>query len=130
MADIFGYNEQFTVLPGVWFLAGELTVDSDGYTVTSSLPKGIAGLTHNGAGDFTLVLTDAWFDLLQATINTENSGGEIRLVQRKSNTIGDTNTAAGSQGVRFLTVTDAGTATDLPSGGKICYLLVLKNSSA
>lgn len=130
MADIFGYQQQFTALPGVWFLAGEVTVGSDGYTVSGSLPVGIAGLTHNGTGDYTLVLTDAWFDLLQANINTEDAGGEIRLVQRKSNTVGDTNTAAGSQGVRFLTVTDAGSATNLPSGGKVCFLLVLKNSSA
>lgn len=130
MADIFGYNEQFTLVPGVWLLAGELTVASDGYTVSGSLPKGIASLTHNATGDFTLVLTDAWFDLLHASINTKNSGGEIRLVQPKSDTVGDTGTAAGSQGIRFLTVTDAGTATDLPSGGKISFLLVLKNSSA
>ncbi len=129
MADIFGYNEQFTVQPGVWFLAGDLTISADGYTVSSSLPRGVAGLTHNGTGDFTLVLTDCWFDLLHACINTKNSGGEIRLVQLKSDTVGDSAVAAGSQGIRFLTVTDAGSSTDMPSGGIISFCLVLQNTS-
>lgn len=131
MANMHGYNQLFSTEPETWFVSGEVQVDADGYTVTTSpLPRGIVGLTHNGTGDYTLLLSECWFDLLHASIATKNDGGEIRLVQQTEDNVGASGTVDGEQGVSFLTVTDAGTPTNLPDDGIISFCLILKRSSA
>ena len=129
-----GYNQLFTPNADTVFVDGYIQVGSDGYTVsTDPLPREIDSLTHNGTGDYTLVLKQCWYDLLFVAVTPELSTGSspaILFTQVVSNNVGTAGTVDGEQGVRFKLINTSGSAANLPASGGFTFLLVLKRTGA
>lgn len=127
MANLFGYNQLFSVNPELWVSQGKITVAADGYTVASSnLPASlVSGLTHNGTGDYTLVLSQCW-PAGVASISSEKATG-FGYVQLVSDNIGTG--AAGTQGFRFSVLDAAGSPANLASGDRLAIVLTLQRTT-
>jgi hypothetical protein len=107
--------------PGIVILEGRLDIGAAGAVQSTSRKPGLT-VVRNGAGDYTLTLSDGvaprgivgLFQLLVAS-------GSAALYARM--------TARTSSSLRILCEDAAGADTDPPSGSEIHYIMVVGNSS-
>jgi len=93
-------------------------------TLVSGSSYGAASITRNGAGDYSLVLSDQYNSLKFFEGIVQSSSAQDLVIQMHSETVN-----AVSRTIRFLTLT-AATPTD-PASGKVLVLKVeVKNTSA
>lgn len=85
---------------------------------------GIASVTRNDAGDFTITLDDAWSKLMAVSPIFENTTEEDIRVQ-----IDDFDLSASSKTINLYTLTDA-TATDPADGTKLYIAFHLRNGDS
>lgn len=93
-------------------------------TMDSTQSKGITSITRNSAGDYTVVMQDNYYRLLDFSVNQQNATGipNAPVVGLKANSV-----TSGS----FEFVTSVGGVATDPSSGNTLYIRVaLSNSSA
>lgn len=114
---------------GVVDLFVSVAIGSSGApTLDTTNSKGIASITRNGTGDYTVTLQDSVNRLLQATCVFDTTGASgavpaapIMAVKAQSVTSAKT--------VRLLFADVAGAAADPAEGEVVLVHLILKNSS-
>lgn len=98
-------------------------------TLDTTNSKGIKSITRNSAGQYTLVLQDAWSRYLGMEARFIQSSTGIPaspIVGLKSQSVA----TAGGGSIVFVCSTGAGAATDPGNGEELELVLFLKNSSA
>lgn len=136
MANAYGYPVLQTDLAGLWETGGQVTI-SDGYGSPSftSVPSGIVrSVKRNSTGNYSIVLQEAWFALINVDIKSAISTATYIGCQIRSSTVGNkavlpVQAGGVGQQVTFQFNT-SGTPTELPSGSSFLFLLTLKQSSA
>lgn len=128
MANPYGYQFSYSFVPGLWQVFMKVNIGATGaptLVTANGASKGVASITRNGAGDYSIVLNEAWKSLLmvEAVFDAGASAPASPTVSIKSNAVSSTKT------LRIL-CTAAGVATD-PASGEVMYLkITLKQSSA
>jgi hypothetical protein len=120
------YTRQFTAanIPGVTHVFSQITFGGGGAGTINTGGSYITAITHNGTGDYTLTLADAWNALLggSAVFNAGSSAPAAPIMSVKTNSVA-------SKSLRVLFLDYAGSVAD-PASGEILYLdIKLKNSS-
>lgn len=104
-------------------IAGHATIGATGApTLVAADSKGIASITRNSAGDYTVVLQDTFPRFLGGTITQYGSTSQDLTFHIKSHTVGTT------KQFNFVCKT-ANTATDPTSGTELYWEIRVKNSS-
>lgn len=141
MANNFGYPVVQTDRPGIWMADGYVSISNDGYGTPNytTVPSGIVrSVTHVSTGTYSIILQDAWFALVDASIQTiipAGSSPAVLVSQIQSFTVGNSAVlpvSAGGvgQSVIFEVSNLSGVATNLPVTGGFLFKLILKQSSA
>lgn len=94
-------------------------------TLTSNQNKGIASITRNSAGNYTIVLQDSYTRLLSADMVSLNAS----IAAAPDLTILDDNSADLSSPNIVIQTSAAGVATDPASGEVLLIHMQMKNSS-
>lgn len=92
-------------------------------TLVAADSKGVASITRNSAGQYTLVLQDQYNKLMQAQVSIQSATAQDLHAQQVSETV-----ASSTKNVVFRTLA-VGVATDPSSGSVLRIRLDLKNSS-
>ena len=115
--NCYSFSKGFTVL------SAKITIGATGApTLVAASSKGIASIARNGAGDYTLTLSDTYNEFLGMNFTLIDPGAEDLTFQV------DTEDVDGAKTIDFYTNT-AGTPTDPAEGDTIRVLVFLKNSS-
>lgn len=122
------YLNQFSgaLEPGRVQLFAEVAIGATGApTLTAAKSRGIASITRNSAGVYTVVLQDVYNRMFHARVTFKVSGGlpAAPVVGIDSETVASTKT------LKFVCST-GGVATDPASGETMLIKIDLKNSSA
>jgi hypothetical protein len=96
-------------------------------TISAANSKGVASITRNSAGNYTIVLQDTYVKLMSISAKGQNSTGISASPDMGVKTISVTSLTSPSVNVVFST---GGVATDPASGDTLYFEIVLSNSTA
>lgn len=128
MANQYFNQFHYSPIPMLTSIFAKVTIGASGaptLVTTGGLSKAVASISRNGAGDYTLTLTDTYpyFVGIRCVFNGGATGPAAPVVSVRSETVSTTKT------VRFL-CQNGGINTD-PASGEVMFLeFVLKNSSS
>lgn len=128
MANRLFYQFRLSLEKSIVDLFGKVTIGASGApTLVTASSKGIASITKNSTGRYTIVLQDSYYGLLNGQIIIVNSTApaapNVRIVSEAV-----ANAASKAIVIQF-SIAD-GTATDPGSGEAFLMSFQLKNSSA
>lgn len=137
MADQFGYAVLKSDRASIWLSDGYVSI-SDGYgtPVFDTVPSGIVkSVVRNDVGNYSIILQQAWYALVSASVQTVVPAGTLLVAQVESFTVGDTSVqpiSAGGVGqqITFQVADAAGSAAELPEDSGFLFSLRLKQTSA
>jgi len=136
MANQFGYVRMNTDRASIWLSDGYVSI-SDGYgtPVFDTVPSGIVkSVVKNSTGNYSIILQQAWYALVGASVQTVVPAGTLLVAQVTSFTVGNAAVqpiSAGGVGqqITFQVADAAGSAAELPEGSGFLFSLRLKQSS-
>lgn len=125
MANAYMYQFRFSPVPAVSELFAKITIGATGApTLSAANSKGIASITRNAAGKYTIVLNDSWNKFLNLkACFLSSSGAAAPDVCVFSEAV--------SASKSLIILCQAGGVNTDPANGEVMYLqIVLKNTSA
>lgn len=136
MADQFGYVRINTDRASIWLSDGYVSI-SDGYgtPVFDTVPSGIVkSVVRNSTGNYSIILQQAWYALVGATVQTVVPAGTLLIAQVEAFTVGNTavqpiSAGGAGQSITFQVYDAAGAAAELPIHSGFLFSLRLKQSS-
>jgi hypothetical protein len=108
---------------------GQFSVGAAGAPTLSAVnSQGVASITRNSAGRYTIVLQDTWVKFLQYASNVTLSGSAPAV--KSYYVVSQTVSAPATKNLVVEYLNSGGTATDPDNGAVINFEIVLNNSTA
>lgn len=126
MANRYMQQFSYSFVPMKSEIFAQVAIGASGAPTLSAVnSKGVASISRNSAGDYSVTLSDTWYQFLGLSVVAKNSTGIPAApdVGVKSETVASTKI------VRFV-CSAAGVATDPANGDTLFIHFDLKNSSA